>query len=93
MGKLTVKQQILGLQDKLMEEFEAHYILVSCLYLDEARHLKVNVNYPLATNELTLDVLVPQTKLKQFFLFIEQDLKVNIYKFIKESAKRWGYGT
>lgn len=67
MGKLTVKQQILGLQDKLMEEFETHYIRVSCLYLDEARHLKININYPLAINELTLDVLIPQTKLKKFF--------------------------
>lgn len=91
MAKITVKHQILSLQDKLMEEFETHYILIGCLYLDEARHLKVNINYPLAVNELTLDVLIPKTKLKKFFDFIESDLKLNIYKFIKESAKRWGY--
>lgn len=93
MEKLSVNQRVVGLRENLSEEFNTHAVFVACVYLEETRHLKVFINYPLAAADLTFDAVVPDKKIKKFFDFVEEDLKINVYRFIKQSAKRYGYGT
>lgn len=89
--RISIKKRIDKMVGNLQEEFNTHAAVVLYQFNLDTRVLRIIVDYPLDTKDFNYITIIPKKHLKDFFEFMEAEIKNHIYTYINLVSERYGY--